>query len=80
MFVKPTLLAQLKCSRCSNLQSEHTTQRRASGRSYSRTSITDAQGCLVVDYWLIDVAGHAWSGGSPAVLIPTSQDLTPQPR
>lgn len=33
------------------------------GRTYTRMTVTDAAGMPVVEYWLIDGAGHAWSGG-----------------
>lgn len=33
------------------------------GRNYTRTIITDTDGMPVVEYWLIDGIGHAWSGG-----------------
>ncbi|MGV6876409.1 extracellular catalytic domain type 1 short-chain-length polyhydroxyalkanoate depolymerase [Pseudochelatococcus sp. B33] len=33
------------------------------GRTYTRTIVTDAAGTPIVEYWLIDGAGHAWSGG-----------------
>ncbi|MGV6875601.1 extracellular catalytic domain type 1 short-chain-length polyhydroxyalkanoate depolymerase [Pseudochelatococcus sp. B33] len=37
--------------------------RAAGGRTYTRTTVTDAAGTPIVEYWLIDGAGHAWSGG-----------------
>lgn len=36
------------------------------GRTYSRTSHSDAKGQVVFENWVIHGAGHAWSGGSPA--------------
>ncbi len=38
----------------------------ANGRSYTRTIVADADGTPVVEYWLIEGAGHAWSGGHPS--------------
>lgn len=35
----------------------------AGGRTYTRTIVADAGGKPVVEYWLVDGAGHAWSGG-----------------
>jgi poly(3-hydroxybutyrate) depolymerase len=42
------------------------TRRSAAGRPYSRTIVSDPQGLALVEYWRIEGAGHAWSGGSPA--------------
>ena len=36
------------------------------GRTYTRTILTDASGCKILEHWNIHGAGHAWSGGSPA--------------
>jgi poly(hydroxyalkanoate) depolymerase family esterase len=38
----------------------------ASGRTYTRTIITDPAAGPAVEYWLVDGAGHAWSGGHPS--------------
>ena len=38
----------------------------AQGRSYTRTQFKDAQQHTQIEYWLIQGAGHAWAGGSPA--------------
>ena len=35
------------------------------GRSYTRTTIRNQSGSTRLEHWLIDGAGHAWSGGSP---------------
>jgi poly(hydroxyalkanoate) depolymerase family esterase len=37
--------------------------RSASGRTYARTILADPAGRPAVEYWLVDGAGHAWSGG-----------------
>lgn len=34
------------------------------GRSYTRTVYTDADGCMLLEHWLVHGAGHTWSGGS----------------
>jgi poly(3-hydroxybutyrate) depolymerase len=35
------------------------------GRTHTRTVITGPNGESLAEYWLIDGAGHAWSGGRP---------------
>jgi poly(hydroxyalkanoate) depolymerase family esterase len=40
------------------------TDRAEGGRSYTRTTCTDANGNAVFERWLIHGQGHAWSGGS----------------
>lgn len=51
------------------LQGRETTPRieqgHAAGRGYTRTSHIDPEGRTLAELWLIDGAGHAWSGGSP---------------
>lgn len=51
------------------LQGQHsvpgTEQGRAGGRSYTRTVHVAPDGRTLAELWLIDGAGHAWSGGSP---------------
>ena len=36
------------------------------GRSCTRTEIASADGSPGVEYWLIEGAGHTWSGGHPS--------------
>ncbi|MBP1853470.1 extracellular catalytic domain type 1 short-chain-length polyhydroxyalkanoate depolymerase [Rhizobium halophytocola] len=36
------------------------------GRRYTRTRYIDEQGIPTLEYWLVDQAGHAWSGGHPS--------------
>ncbi|QSX78931.1 extracellular catalytic domain type 1 short-chain-length polyhydroxyalkanoate depolymerase [Agrilutibacter solisilvae] len=36
------------------------------GRAYTRTTYTTAQGDPLIEFWQIHGAGHAWSGGSPS--------------
>lgn len=38
----------------------------ASGRAYARTIISGATGTPVGEHWVVEGAGHAWSGGDPA--------------
>ncbi|WP_037424077.1 PHB depolymerase family esterase [Sinorhizobium sp. CCBAU 05631] len=40
--------------------------RSAGGRTYQRTTVVDAAGRPAVEYWLVEGAGHAWSGGHSA--------------
>jgi poly(hydroxyalkanoate) depolymerase family esterase len=35
------------------------------GRTYTRTIIRDSSGAAAAEFWMIDGAGHAWSGGHP---------------
>jgi len=37
----------------------------AGGRTYTRSVVASPEAPAVVEYWLIDGAGHAWSGGQP---------------
>ncbi len=37
----------------------------ASGRRYSRHSVTALDGTIVLEHWVIDGLGHAWAGGQP---------------
>jgi poly(hydroxyalkanoate) depolymerase family esterase len=39
--------------------------RSPNGRFYSRSVIVGEDGAPAVEYWLVDEAGHAWSGGRP---------------
>jgi poly(hydroxyalkanoate) depolymerase family esterase len=40
--------------------------RASGGRSYTRTIIASPNGESIVEFWLIDGAPHAWSGGHPS--------------
>ena len=42
------------------------TGRAGGGRSYERTTVLERDGTPVVEYWLVEGAGHAWSGGQAA--------------
>jgi poly(hydroxyalkanoate) depolymerase family esterase len=50
------------------------------GHAYTRTTYHDASGQPVVEHWLVHGAGHAWSGGSPAALIPIPKGPMPRRR
>ena len=39
------------------------TGRSAGGRTYRRTTVTDAHETPMLEYWLVEGTGHAWSGG-----------------
>ncbi|WP_238381059.1 alpha/beta hydrolase family esterase [Alkalilacustris brevis] len=43
-----------------------TDNRSAGGREYARSEYAGADGTTLVEFWMIDGAGHAWSGGRPA--------------
>ena len=47
----------------------------ADGQTYTRSSITGADGARAVECWMIDGGGHAWSGEAPAVPTPIREDL-----
>ena len=40
--------------------------RSAGGRDYARSEYAGASGATLVEHWLVDGAGHAWSGGRAA--------------
>jgi poly(hydroxyalkanoate) depolymerase family esterase len=42
------------------------TGRSIGGRTYTRTTLAGTGGDSEVEYWLVDGAGHAWSGGKAA--------------
>jgi poly(hydroxyalkanoate) depolymerase family esterase len=43
-----------------------TVQGDSGGRPYTRTVHTDRGGMVIAESWLVQGAGHAWSGGNPA--------------
>ncbi len=47
-------------------QKPETAKGTAGGRSYTRSRTLAPDGTALTEDWLIDGAGHAWSGGSPA--------------
>ena len=40
--------------------------RTADGRGYTRSTVAAPDGTARIELWMVDGAGHAWSGGSPA--------------
>ena len=50
----------------SGLREEVETGRAAGGRAWRRTLWRDSTGDARVEQWVIEGAGHAWSGGAPA--------------
>ena len=42
----------------------HVSEGEGTGRGYTRSTYTTARGDVVVEFWQIHGAGHAWSGGS----------------
>ena len=40
-------------------------QGHASGRQFSRKTVTDSDGVTVLEHWVVGGLGHAWSGGQP---------------
>lgn len=48
------------------------------GRTHTRTKVIGPNGESLVEYWLIDGAGHAWSGGRPegSYTDPTGPDAS----
>jgi poly(hydroxyalkanoate) depolymerase family esterase len=62
------VIAQARASAQAKLQATATVERGrvSGGRAYSRTLHADASGRAVLEQWVVEGAGHAWSGGSPA--------------
>ncbi len=60
------VIEQSLSGRSADLRTQSHNGRTAAGRSYSRTCHLDADGRAVVEIWLVDGVGHAWSGGHGA--------------
>ena len=43
-----------------------TSNRSVRGRGYARSEFAGADGAIVLELWMIEGAGHAWSGGRAA--------------
>ncbi len=67
-IVHPSNADRILAQAAADIPSHHSRQERVStnGRSYIRTTVADAHGTSVLEYWLIEGAGHAWSGGHPS--------------
>ena len=61
-------IAQARGAATNGLQATATAQQgqAAGGRSYRRLTHADAAGQGMLEQWVIQGAGHAWAGGSPA--------------
>jgi poly(hydroxyalkanoate) depolymerase family esterase len=62
------VIAQARSASTGGLQATATSRqgRAAGGRGYRRTTHADAAGRAMLEHWVIQGAGHAWAGGSPA--------------
>jgi poly(hydroxyalkanoate) depolymerase family esterase len=62
------VIAQARATAPGDLQATAAVQRGQvpGGRAYSRALHADAGGRAVLEQWVVQGAGHAWSGGSPA--------------
>jgi poly(hydroxyalkanoate) depolymerase family esterase len=62
------VIAQARGAAAGGLQATATSRqgRAAGGRGYRRTTHADAAGRAMLEHWVIQGAGHAWAGGSPA--------------
>jgi poly(hydroxyalkanoate) depolymerase family esterase len=67
-IVHPSNAERIVAQAGAAVPSPHSRQERvfANGRSYTRTIVADADGTSVLECWLIEGAGHAWSGGHPS--------------
>ena len=62
------VIAQARSAATAGLQATATAQQgqAGGGRSYRRATHADAAGQAMLEHWVIQGAGHAWAGGSPA--------------
>jgi poly(hydroxyalkanoate) depolymerase family esterase len=67
-IVHPSNADRIIAHAAADVSSRHSRQERVftNGRPYTRTIVADADGTPVFEYWLIEGAGHAWSGGHPS--------------
>ena len=67
-IVHPSNADRIIAQAAADVPSHHSRQERVftNGRSYTRTIVADADGTSVLEYWLIEGVGHAWSGGHPS--------------
>ncbi len=64
--VHPTNAADVAVQFGTNGGSTVVTGRSPGGMAYTRTIATDGEGHPVLETWMLQGAGHAWSGGDPA--------------
>ena len=57
-----SIIAAARAGLAADVQQERGTSR--GGRSYTRTATCDANGAPATEHWLVEGAGHAWSGGA----------------
>jgi poly(hydroxyalkanoate) depolymerase family esterase len=64
-IVHPSNADRIVALAAADTPSDHSRRERVltNGRSLIRTIVADADGASVLEYWLIEGAGHAWSGG-----------------
>ncbi|MFL5336256.1 MAG: alpha/beta hydrolase family esterase [Geminicoccaceae bacterium] len=62
------VIGQARNATAAGLQATATAQQgqAVGGRRYRRTTHADATGRAMLEHWMIQGAGHAWAGGSPA--------------
>ena len=64
--VAPVNADRIVAARVAGTGSTATTARGTDGgRGYRRTVHTDSAGTVLAESWIVDGAGHAWSGGNP---------------
>lgn len=54
-----------ECGRPERGRPQRAGARARGGRAYTRTLLRNPDGKVVVEYWLVHGAGHAWFGGNP---------------
>lgn len=67
-IVHPSNADRIVAQAAVDAPSDHSRRERSltNGRYHTRTIVADADGASVLEYWLIEGAGHAWSGGHPS--------------
>ena len=67
-IVHPSNAHRIIAQAAADVPSHHSRRERVftNGRSCTRTIVAHADGTSVLEYWLIEGAGHAWSGGHPS--------------
>jgi len=64
--VAPVNAEKIVAARVAGTRTTATTSRGSDGsRGYRRTTHATDDGTVVAESWIIDGAGHAWSGGNP---------------